>query len=66
MKIDRVMAKKVNGYRQTDQPTEKPNNICITRAPMELKTCIPYFKIIYILGYLCIFWGPISRPKDLC
>ena len=41
MTIDRVMAKKVNWYRQTnrltDRPTERPNDICITRAPMELK-----------------------------
>ena len=41
MKIDRVIAKKVNGYRQTDRPTDRQTDrqtdICITRAPMELK-----------------------------
>ena len=36
MKIDWVMAKKVNGDRPTDRQTDRPANICITRAPMEL------------------------------
>ena len=49
MKIDQVMAKKSKRRptdrptdrqtdRQTDRPTDRPTDICITRAPMELKT----------------------------
>ena len=41
MKIDRVMAKKskrIPTDRQTDRQTDRPTDICITRAPMELKT----------------------------
>ena len=38
MKIARVMAKKSKRI-QTDRPTDRPTDLCITRAPMELKTC---------------------------
>ena len=36
MKIDRVMAKKSKRI-QTDRPTDTQIDICITRAPIELK-----------------------------
>ena len=45
MKIDRVMAKKVNGDdRPTDRQKDRQTDICITRAPMELKNQTKLFK----------------------
>ena len=39
MKIDQVMAKQ-SKWIQTDRQTDRQTNICITRAPMDLKTIV--------------------------
>ena len=53
MKIDRVIAKKSKRrrtYRQTYRPTDRPTDICITRAPMELKINF-HFQVVLSSGH---------------
>ena len=47
LKLTELLQKKVKGHGQTYRPTDRPTDICITRAPMELKNSTLRAHLIY-------------------
>ena len=61
-KLTELWQKKVNGYRQTDRRTNRPTDICITRAPMELK--IISWSDQLLISLICWSVNQLIRSVD--
>ena len=59
------MQKKAKCHGPTDRPTDRQTDICISRAPMELKICWIYIISQQIYIYVQQVWRVKSKLKNL-